>query len=362
MSGTLRDFMATIAAGHILHLTAIGDHGVFAGRGFDPGDLDAAEAWVRNVNRRGNAYFTVNAPGAACVEHKLDKSHIARLRAIWADLDPDEAIEGQPAPADDPAMTGYARERNRLLALAERLPETDYPPSFVIDSGSGIQALWLFDEAIEATAENKATVEALGKLIEAALGGDATTSNVDRVLRLPDSVNWPNAKKRAKGRASCRARLLHAGDERYAFCDLAAMAEAIECETAPELRKAGLLLARRRTKTERVEAAHVVVTSHHLDEARARRIAAVIRRSTVAAEIWRGERRYSDRSARHFAFICALLRAEIFDGFNEDWADLTAAATVALDEKLGLPTDKVRRPDYLPRTIGNALAFLGADQ
>ena len=358
MSGTMREFMATIAGDDILHLTAIGDKGVFAGRSFDPCDLDAAEAWVLNVNRRGNAYFTVNAPGATCLDHKLNKTHIGRLRGIWADLDPDEEIEVQPAPADDPAMTGFARERNRLLALAERLPETDYPPSFVIDSGNGIQALWLFNEAIEATVDNKAAAETLGKRIEATLGGDATTSNVDRVLRLPDTVNWPNAKKRAKGRASCRARLLHAGPERYALCDLADMAEAI----APELRKAGLVLARRRTKTERVEAAHaIVITSHHLDEARAKRIAAVIRRSTVAAEIWRGDRRYSNRSARHFAFICALFRAEIFDGFNDDWADLIAAVTVALDKKLGLPTGKVCRPGYLELTIGKALAHMGDD-
>lgn len=250
MNGTLRDFIATHAGDGILHLTAINDRGVFDGRGFDPGDLDEAEAWVRAANEHGNAYFTVNAPGKRCRKSKLDKSHIERLRAFWADLDPDDEIEAEPAPADDPAATGYVRERNRLLALAERLPETDYPPSFVIDSGNGIQVVWLFDEPIEATDETKATVEALGKRIEAALGDTENTNNVDRVLRLPDTVNWPNAKKRAKGYTSCRARLLHAGPERYAFCDLAEIADAIERETTPELRKAGLLLVKQEKPAE----------------------------------------------------------------------------------------------------------------
>lgn len=112
-------------------------------------------------------------------------------------------------------------------------------------------------------------------------------------------------------------------------------------------------------RVERVEAVPVSVTTLDLDAPSARRVAATLSRSPVAAEIWRGERRYADRSTCHFAFIGALVRAGIID--HDDWADLLAAATVALDVKLGHNTDKVRRPGYLADTIGALIAREGAD-
>ena len=47
-------------------------------------------------------------------------------------------------------------------------------------------------------------VEAENRAIDAALGGDATF-NIDRLLRLPGTLNFPNRKKRAKGRQVARA-------------------------------------------------------------------------------------------------------------------------------------------------------------
>lgn len=43
----------------------------------------------------------------------------------------------------------------------------------------------------------------------------AAVQNVDRVLRLPGTLNIPDAKKRAKGRVPRVARLLHAGEQTY---------------------------------------------------------------------------------------------------------------------------------------------------
>jgi hypothetical protein len=105
---------------------------------------------------------------------------------------------------------------------------------------------------------------------------------------------------------------------------------------------------------ETVEAAHVDVVLRDLSADEQRRIAAAIKNSPVAREIWNGERDYLDRSTRHFAFIGGLLRAGIHD--FEDWQELIAFAVVKLDQKLGVDTSKATRPDYIGRTIGAVLA------
>ena len=108
-------------------------------------------------------------------------------------------------------------------------------------------------------------------------------------------------------------------------------------------------------RVETVEPRRVEVVLKDLSEAEQRRIATAIKNAPVAREIWTGDRDYPDRSARHFAFIGALLRSGVHEDV-EDWQELIAFAVVKLDEKLGLPTDKATRPDYLGRTLGAVLA------
>jgi hypothetical protein len=107
-------------------------------------------------------------------------------------------------------------------------------------------------------------------------------------------------------------------------------------------------------KVETVEPIHVEVALKDLSEDEQRRIAAAIKNSPVAREIWAGERHYPDRSSRHFAFIGGLLRAGIHD--FDDWQELIAFAVLKLDQKLGIDTSKATRPDYIGRTIGAVLA------
>ena len=108
-------------------------------------------------------------------------------------------------------------------------------------------------------------------------------------------------------------------------------------------------------KVEAIEPIHVDVALKDLTEGEQRRIAAAIKNSPVAYEIWTGERDYPDRSTRHFAFIGALLRGGIHENV-EDWQELIAFAVVKLDQKLGIDTSKATRPDYIGRTIGAVLA------
>ena len=83
-----------------------------------------------------------------------------------------------------------------------------------------LQGLWRLDEFIplELDDEGRLTVEAeeaaadvegRAKALMERLGAKAGTQNIDRILRVPGTINLPNAAKRRAGRIKCTARLLH---------------------------------------------------------------------------------------------------------------------------------------------------------
>ena len=72
-----------------------------------------------------------------------------------------------------------------------------------------MQALWFLKEHVKVDgSETIADIEARNHALAEAFGGDASARNIDRLLRLPGTTNYPNAKKRKLGRKECRARLL----------------------------------------------------------------------------------------------------------------------------------------------------------
>ena len=171
------------------------------GKTFDwPSDRATALRWIEECNRNSGLYWTVNACQRDLMK-KARKENVELLRAVWADCDP----------LDDPKLGDrcrpWAAERRRLHELAAELEQLTCPPSIIIDSGNGIQVIWRLADPIEASDEYVAAIERLGRRIECALGGLENTSNVDRVLRIPGTVNWPNCEE---ARAGSRA-----GDDRH---------------------------------------------------------------------------------------------------------------------------------------------------
>lgn len=163
-----------------------------SGRTADPA---TAAQWAAARNAAGdNVYFSVNAPKDGSPDSKLRKDHIDTIRALHVDIDPRPN-----APLNE--------ERARLQQLAEAALSTACPPSAIIDSGGGFQLFWLLQDPIPATPANVQWAEAQGRALSSIFGGDAT-QNVDRIMRLPGSVNWPDAKKRAAGRTPAVARPL----------------------------------------------------------------------------------------------------------------------------------------------------------
>lgn len=163
-----------------------------SGRTADPA---TAAQWAAARNAAGdNVYFSVNAPKDGSPDNKLRKEHISAIRALHVDIDPRPN-----APLSE--------ERARIRALAEASLSTACPPSAIIDSGGGFQLFWLLQEPIPATPASIQWAEAQGRALSSVFGGDAT-QNVDRIMRLPGSINWPDAKKRAAGRTPAVARPL----------------------------------------------------------------------------------------------------------------------------------------------------------
>ncbi|USA39879.1 RepB family DNA primase [Pelagerythrobacter marinus] len=175
---------------------------------FDAANREKAESWIQRENADRGVYFMLN-PALGPMENKASKEDVAEMAFLHVDIDPRSG--------EDPVEARSAAKAT-LHAYSP-------PPSAIIDSGGGIQALWRLeaDEAyIGGSANAAADNEAYNRQLEDDLGGDRC-HNCDRILRLPGTINWPNAKKREAGRVTRRASVveLH-GDRVYPLSEFEA--------------------------------------------------------------------------------------------------------------------------------------------
>lgn len=155
-----------------IHLVAITPDGPLTGRNFG-GDHAGAIEWAR-AQTGANVYFTVNEVSPTFTGTKPTKADITRARFAHVDIDPPESGE-------------WDRDAALLALMAQN-------PTVIIDSGNGWQGLW-------ALTHHTDDIETINRGIAHALGADPRIHNIDRLFRVPDTTNWPNAVKRAKGRA-----------------------------------------------------------------------------------------------------------------------------------------------------------------
>lgn len=185
-------------------------------------DLGALAQWAGEKAGRFNLYFSVNdlAPDTAS---KASKEEVTRIRGLHVDVDPRPPADGWPKDPTPEQMAALAvhfdSERARIWAMMEdwerngaKLP---FPrPTAIVDSGGGFQCFWRLAEEVAPE-----VAEAVNMVIAEAMGGDAT-HDVSRIMRLPGTVNWPNAKKRRAGRVPRLARVVEAHwDRRYRLED-----------------------------------------------------------------------------------------------------------------------------------------------
>jgi hypothetical protein len=183
----VRSFLSSIGAG--LHLCAIPvDGGALRGQYFDR-DIDAATAFAVEKSAAGfNVYFTPNRPIPAC-GHKPSKSQISHIRAVFVDVDPPK--NGSPF--------------DKTAALVKLQADS---PTIILDSGNGLQAFWFLENEIPGTPAAIEACEGLNHALVAKYGGDPAATNIDRLMRVPGTVNRPNRATRERGCAETVAQLL----------------------------------------------------------------------------------------------------------------------------------------------------------
>jgi hypothetical protein len=172
-------------------------------------NVDAARRWIAAHSAAGrNLYYALN-PLRYPMSKKAAKQDVAAAEYLHADADP----VGDETPA-------AAKARYRAALLSRTVP----PPTFVVDSGNGLQMLWRLEVPVDfvtlginsgAWADALKDTEARNKALLAALGASFGTHNIDRVLRLPGTINLLNAKKLKAGRVVCLSILETSSDITY---------------------------------------------------------------------------------------------------------------------------------------------------
>lgn len=165
---------------------------------FGPGEEAELLEWLEARSGRMNLYWMVN-PARTRLTSKAKKEDVEELAWLHVDIDPGQGEEPETA---------------RANAVA-RLEAYSPPPSIIVDSGGGVQALWCLVDPpyIGGDIPRAEEAECYNRQLEAELGGDHC-HNCDRILRLPGTINLPNEKKRKAGRAPRLASVVSSHAER----------------------------------------------------------------------------------------------------------------------------------------------------
>jgi hypothetical protein len=167
--------------------------------------VDQAEEFTANLpgaNLRLDTYFSINLPRSAMNKKPL-KADIGTIRAVFVDLDPDKS---KPIDAEC--------ERIRLDTTDEALAAKGLPlPTVRVYSGGGCWLYWVLRDPISVPAwasphdapEIVRRVDGIGRRIASLFPHGDSCFNIDRIARLPGTVNWASLNPRKPGRVDALA-------------------------------------------------------------------------------------------------------------------------------------------------------------
>ncbi|SEH79504.1 AAA domain-containing protein [Rhizobium tibeticum] len=181
-------------------------HAEVRGKTFAPGQWEEMEDWINARQGEWNLYFSVNEPRPRAPDKKLREEDIGAIRALCCDVDPEDGADILDS------------ERVRLRRQVDNLAAGPVPPTFAIDSGSGVQSFWQMREKLDPAVWVQQAKD-IGRGIAHALDGDPV-QDICRVMRLPGTTNIPNAIKLSKGRVARKSELLFTNPSRYSLADV----------------------------------------------------------------------------------------------------------------------------------------------
>ena len=191
---TIAEFLEQVIGRDWFHLYSIDPRQTKAKpRGYVAQSIADACDWARDQETKGrNLYCALNPPKQSQTRKAL-REEVLWLCFLHADIDADVARDG---PEWDEALL-EARELARQLNIQGE-------PA-IVATGNGAQALWPLAEPLRATPANQALVTWYNRRINAGLRRLASSrvkidslANIDRIVRLAGSVNYPNEVKRNK--------------------------------------------------------------------------------------------------------------------------------------------------------------------
>lgn len=167
---------------------------------FTPKQIPKLERWLEDYNGERNIYFHVNSTLGGSFR-KARRENVKALDFLHVDIDPR-------------AGEDIASEQSRCLGLlTDKLPEGVPEPTFVIFSGGGYQGFWRLEEPvpIDGDLDRAEDAKLYNMQLELLFGAD-NCHNIDRIMRLPGTINLPDARKKKKGRVPVLA-TLHSHNE-----------------------------------------------------------------------------------------------------------------------------------------------------
>jgi hypothetical protein len=194
---------------------------------FWPADGEAAlRSWLEE-HKDHNLYFTANlAKADAKGSMRPTREDLVGLVCLHADIDPRVGED-------------LASEQTRIRELlTQPRPKDLPPPTVIVATGGGFQALWRLREVVPI--KDGAHADDLSRYnlqIRNLLEGDSA-QDVSRILRLPGTVNWPSKLKLKKGRVPAVATIVSWNKSRA--YDLKDFIPAPEVQMRPDPVRGGL--------------------------------------------------------------------------------------------------------------------------
>lgn len=204
---TPQEFLVAWKADGPWALTAIRpDKKQIEGRLFTKVQFDEMVKWIARYTGKFNMYFSVNTVMRE-FQQKAARDNIGSMDWLHVDIDARPPNpEWSPEEIDRHNQAELARIYDLLTCnLPKGVPE----PSVITFSGGGYQAFWKLDEPVAIDGDDAKYEDAklYNVQLERIFEGD-NCHNVDRIMRLPCTLNIPDAKKLKKGRKPTLARVV----------------------------------------------------------------------------------------------------------------------------------------------------------
>jgi hypothetical protein len=170
---------------------------------------EGLKEFLQQYNGNRNIYFHVN-PVMSLLNKKAQRQDIKTVDYLHVDIDPRVGFD-------------IEAEQQRSLKMLQDPPKGVPKPTCIVFSGGGYQGFWKLKEPIEIEGDLVKAEEAklFNIQLETIFGAD-NCHNIDRVMRLPGTLNIPDAKKKKKGRTTTLATLVEFNDTEYSLSEFTA--------------------------------------------------------------------------------------------------------------------------------------------